>query len=136
MFYALAIRFFDHLELYLEWYISKKFYFLEDDAEIRSQFWAVLSLNWSILWTGCKSGYIFCGCMPLDNFLCGCMPLEIWLYASTLFLVLMSSLWSIIMYVLTSQKVGTFTVYGLLDYLLNVNKDIYNFFPWKKIFTF
>ena len=36
------------------------------------------------------------------------------------------------MIVITSFKVGTFVVNGLLGHLLNVNKDIYDFFPWKK----
>ena len=49
-----------------------------------------------------------------------------WLQA---FIGFMSSLWNIIMIVITSFKVGTFSINGLLGHPLNVNKDIYNFFP-------
>ena len=56
-----------------------------------------------------------------------------WLYAYGIyFLFLLCPLWSIILTVITSFKVGSFWLNGLLCHLLNVNKDIYEFFPWKK----
>ena len=61
----------------------------------------------------------------------------LWLYAyGYYFLFLLCPLWSIILIVITGFKVGSFWLNGLLCHLLNVNKDIYEFFPWKEIWWY
>ena len=123
-------------DFYLEGYLSKRvfgygsipcfgiirdnFPFLDDDAEV--SFETILHSSvvgvkvfWSIIWAVWNCLFFV---MPF-------MPLNIMFAFFELFM-------SLFLIVITSFNVGSLCVNGLLCHLLNVNKDIYDLFPWKK----